>query len=167
MGNALKFTEQGGRVMVRAYLLDAATSLQQKPTLLGQVTSGGTLNAPCVPIEPPAELAPTSDSAITAQQAWVTRVEVSDTGIGIDSDDQKAIFDRFFRVENRVHTLEGTGLGLSIVRNIVEKHQSRICLVSEVGVGTTFWFDLPLYKAEPLPDDLFTEPSPEPSVKPT
>lgn len=70
------------------------------------------------------------------------RVEVSDTGIGIDPEDQKAIFDRFFRVENRVHTLEGTGLGLSIVRNIIEKHQSEVHLVSEVGVGTTFWFDL-------------------------
>lgn len=76
------------------------------------------------------------------------RVEVSDTGIGIDEDDQKAIFDRFFRVENRVHTLEGTGLGLSIVRNIIEKHHSSAHLISEVGVGTTFWFDLAAYKPE-------------------
>ncbi|MBD2300419.1 two-component system sensor histidine kinase NblS [Nostoc sp. FACHB-190] len=72
------------------------------------------------------------------------RVEVSDTGIGIASEDQQAIFDRFFRVENRVHTLEGTGLGLSIVRNIVERHGSKVNLVSEVGIGTTFWFDLTL-----------------------
>ncbi|MEM9135854.1 MAG: ATP-binding protein [Cyanobacteria bacterium P01_F01_bin.42] len=70
------------------------------------------------------------------------RVEIADTGIGIPPEDQQAIFDRFFRVENRVHTLEGTGLGLSIVRNIVEKHQSRVHLASEVGVGSTFWFDL-------------------------
>jgi two-component system sensor histidine kinase NblS len=76
------------------------------------------------------------------------RVEVSDTGIGIDEDDQAAIFDRFFRVENRVHTLEGTGLGLSIVRNIIEKHHSSVHLISEVGVGTTFWFDLAAYKSE-------------------
>ncbi|HAJ63099.1 MAG TPA: PAS domain-containing sensor histidine kinase, partial [Cyanobacteria bacterium UBA8543] len=74
------------------------------------------------------------------------RVEVSDTGIGIDPEDQEAIFERFFRVENRVHTLEGTGLGLSIVRNIIEKHHSRVHLVSEVGVGTTFWFDLDVFK---------------------
>ncbi len=76
----------------------------------------------------------------------VVRIEISDTGIGIDSEDQAAIFDRFFRVENRVHTLEGTGLGLSIVRNIMEKHQSQVHLVSEVGIGTTFWFDLPVYR---------------------
>lgn len=74
------------------------------------------------------------------------RIEVADTGIGIDPEDQEAIFDRFFRVENRVHTLEGTGLGLSIVRNIIEKHQSVVHLVSEVGVGTTFWFDLKMFE---------------------
>ncbi len=72
------------------------------------------------------------------------RMEISDTGIGIATEDQEAIFDRFFRVENRVHTLEGTGLGLSIVRNIIDKHRSKVNLVSEVGVGTTFWFDLPI-----------------------
>lgn len=74
------------------------------------------------------------------------RIEVSDTGIGIDLEDQEAIFDRFYRVENRVHTLEGTGLGLSIVKNIIDKHHSHIHLVSEVGVGTTFWFDLAVYQ---------------------
>jgi len=78
------------------------------------------------------------------------RVEISDTGIGIDPEDQDAIFDRFFRVENRVHTLEGTGLGLSIVRNIIAKHNSRMHLISEVGVGTTFWFDLAIFQPESL-----------------
>lgn len=75
------------------------------------------------------------------------RVEIGDTGIGIPHEDQQAIFDRFFRVENRVHTLEGTGLGLSIVRNILEdKHHTQVCLVSEVGIGTTFWFDLEIFE---------------------
>ena len=74
------------------------------------------------------------------------RIEIADTGIGIDSEDREAIFDRFFRVENRVHTLEGTGLGLSIVKNIIDKHDSEINLISEVGVGTTFWFELQIYQ---------------------
>jgi two-component system sensor histidine kinase NblS len=82
------------------------------------------------------------------------RIEVSDTGIGIAPEDCQAIFERFFRVENRVHTLEGTGLGLSIVKNIIEKHQSKIHLVSEVGVGTTFWFDLAAYQEEPSLSEL-------------
>ena len=72
------------------------------------------------------------------------RIEVADTGIGISAEDKEAIFERFFRVENRVHTLEGTGLGLSIVRNIIEKHNSRVYIDSEVEVGTTFWFELPI-----------------------
>lgn len=76
------------------------------------------------------------------------RIEVVDTGIGISAEDKEAIFERFFRVENRVHTLEGTGLGLSIVRNIIEKHNSRVYIDSEVGVGTSFWFELPVYQSE-------------------
>ena len=88
-----------------------------------------------------------SDSQFDQQSSSV-RVEVVDTGIGIAPEDQEAIFDRFFRVENRVHTLEGTGLGLSIVKNIIDKHHSQVHLKSEVGVGTTFWFDLQVYQED-------------------
>ncbi|AUS99482.1 PAS domain-containing sensor histidine kinase [Nostoc sp. CENA543] len=95
--------------------------------------------------------------ALLPNQPPQVRVEVSDTGIGIAPEDQQAIFDRFFRVENRVHTLEGTGLGLSIVRNIIERHRSKVNLVSEVGVGTTFWFDLTLFEVE----------TPKPEIEPT
>ena len=97
------------------------------------------------------------------------RIEIADTGIGIDSEDREAIFDRFFRVENRVHTLEGTGLGLSIVKNIIDKHDSEINLISEVGVGTTFWFELQIYqkKTDNLlePTSIACEPSNSPSLK--
>ncbi|MEO1387782.1 MAG: ATP-binding protein [Cyanobacteria bacterium J06634_6] len=106
VGNALKFTPAGGRVLIRAYLS---------------------------PSMPPVALP-------------LVRIEIADTGIGIDAEDQAAIFERFFRVENRVHTLEGTGLGLSIVKNIMDKHNAQVNLVGEVGVGTTFWFDLPIYE---------------------
>ena len=43
----------------------------------------------------------------------------------------------------------GTGLGLSIVRGILEKHGTQISMVSELDVGTTFWFDLPLTLEDP------------------
>jgi two-component system sensor histidine kinase NblS len=79
------------------------------------------------------------------------RIEISDTGIGIAQEDQHSIFERFFRVENRVHTLEGTGLGLSIVRNIIDRHRTKVHLVSEVGIGTTFWFDLTVFEEEVPP----------------
>ena len=77
----------------------------------------------------------------------MVRVEVIDSGMGIDKEDQEHIFNRFFRAENRVHTLEGTGLGLSIVRNILEKHHTQVRVDSTVGEGSTFWFDLHLYNA--------------------
>ncbi len=73
------------------------------------------------------------------------RLSIRDTGIGIAPEDQEKIFDRFFRVENKVHTLEGTGLGLSIVNNIAEKHHAKIQITSAVGEGTTFWLDLEPY----------------------
>ncbi|MFN6463810.1 MAG: two-component system sensor histidine kinase NblS [Nostoc sp. DedVER02] len=89
------------------------------------------------------------------------RIEISDTGIGIATEDQHSIFERFFRVENRVHTLEGTGLGLSIVRNIIDRHRSKVHLVSEVGIGTTFWFDLATFeeKAPPIQVEAIAEAS--------
>jgi two-component system, OmpR family, sensor histidine kinase NblS len=97
-----------------------------------------------------AQLAPDVGEAINGITSEVVRVEVVDTGIGIDPEDQRAIFDRFFRVENRVHTLEGTGLGLSIVQNIIEKHHTQIHITSYVGVGTTFWFDLAIYEKQQI-----------------
>ncbi|MCP2731538.1 cell wall metabolism sensor histidine kinase WalK [Symplocastrum sp. BBK-W-15] len=109
VGNSMKFTESGGKVVIRAYLLEASIAHNEQDN---------------------------------HKESRKVRLEISDTGIGIEQEDQEAIFDRFFRVENQVHTLEGTGLGLSIVRNIIEKHHSKVNLVSEVGVGTTFWFDL-------------------------
>ena len=76
-------------------------------------------------------------------------MEVCDTGYGISEESQQRIFERFYRVENAVHTEVGTGLGLSIVRGILEKHGSRICMASELEVGTTFWFELPLAQEDP------------------
>ena len=76
------------------------------------------------------------------------RIEIADTGCGISEADQQRIFERFYRVENAVHTEVGTGLGLSIVRGIIEKHGSQVFMVSEPDVGTTFWLDLPLAAAD-------------------
>jgi two-component system, OmpR family, sensor histidine kinase NblS len=97
-----------------------------------------------------AQLSPEVGEEINGITSEVVRVEVVDTGIGIDPEDQRAIFDRFFRVENRVHTLEGTGLGLSIVQNIIEKHHTQIHITSAVSVGTTFWFDLAIYEKQQI-----------------
>ena len=76
------------------------------------------------------------------------RVEIADSGSGIAEDDCHQVFERFFRVENAVHTEAGTGLGLSIVRGILDKHGTQARIVSELGTGTTFWFELPLEQSD-------------------
>jgi signal transduction histidine kinase len=68
---------------------------------------------------------------------------VSDTGVGIPPEDVDKVFDRFFRASTAGTTM-GSGLGLSIARSIAEAHGGTIGLTSEVGVGTTFWVELPL-----------------------
>jgi two-component system sensor histidine kinase NblS len=70
------------------------------------------------------------------------RIEIADTGIGIVYDYQEDIFQRFYRIENNVHTLKGTGLGLSIVKTILLQHNTIINVISRYNVGSVFWFDL-------------------------
>src|SRR5262249_53063678 len=80
-------------------------------------------------------------------------LHVTDTGIGIPDESLEAIFDRFYRVEKKVHTIKGTGLGLTIVKKIIEKHNGRLGVVSAMGQGSTFSFYLPTINvlSEPLP----------------
>jgi two-component system, OmpR family, sensor histidine kinase NblS len=70
-------------------------------------------------------------------------VNIEDTGIGIPEDCLEHVFDRFFRVEKKVHTIKGTGLGLTIVKKIIEKHGGRVDVKSSLGEGSTFSFILP------------------------
>ena len=75
------------------------------------------------------------------------RFTCEDRGIGIPIDDQKQLFDRFFRASNATHQLiPGTGLGLSIVKQIVHDHGGQVRLASVEGQGTTVVIDMPLMK---------------------
>jgi signal transduction histidine kinase len=76
-------------------------------------------------------------------------VEVQDYGIGIPKEDQKMIYEKFFRVgSGLVHNVKGTGLGLSIVKHIIEAHKGNIELESEPGIGSTFRLKFPLFSNE-------------------
>ncbi len=76
------------------------------------------------------------------------RVDVKDNGIGIPEECLEHIFERFYRVERKVHTIKGTGLGLTIVKKIVEKHGGHLSVESALGQGSTFSFFLPPASAE-------------------
>ena len=95
IGNAIKFTPEGGSITVR--------------------------------VEP---MGPELQFAVT------------DTGPGIPADAVPHVFERFWQVQKTA--LQGNGLGLSIASGIVEMHGGRIWLESQVGVGTTFFFTIPL-----------------------
>ena len=69
---------------------------------------------------------------------------VEDNGFGIPSADLPYVFDKFYRVHAKeTEDIVGSGLGLSIVKSIVEKHQGRIWVRSQAGMGSTFTFVLP------------------------
>jgi two-component system NtrC family sensor kinase len=75
--------------------------------------------------------------------------EVEDTGVGIPATDQPHIFEKFYRASNAPKGTPGTGLGLAIVRSIVENHQGRIWVQSNVGTGTKFVVVLPASIEQP------------------
>lgn len=71
-------------------------------------------------------------------------LRISDTGMGIPKDSLGKIFDRFYRVPKSSNGIPGTGLGLAIVGRVVEMHNGRIDVESEVNKGTTFTVSIPL-----------------------
>jgi PAS domain S-box-containing protein len=96
IGNAIKFTPEGGRIQL-------AASLEE-----GQV-----------------------------------RIEVHDTGPGIPREEQKRIFEAFYRLRTAGEAIEGTGLGLAITQRLVQLHGSQLGIKSEPGEGSCFYFCLP------------------------
>lgn len=74
---------------------------------------------------------------------------VADTGIGIAEKDLPRLTERFYRVDvGRSRSSGGTGLGLSIVKHALERHEARLKIESEVGVGSTFICNFPLHRVQ-------------------
>ncbi|WP_029215227.1 sensor histidine kinase [Kallotenue papyrolyticum] len=118
LSNAIKFTPEGGRITVRAALVEAS------------------------------QAAAHTRLARELRQARLERavlVAVEDTGIGIPAGAVDRVFERFYKVDRaRTRNSGGTGLGLAIARHLVERHGGRIWAESQEGLGSTFTFLLPL-----------------------
>jgi two-component system sensor histidine kinase KdpD len=69
---------------------------------------------------------------------------VADRGPGIDELEQQMIFEKFYRGRNQRTTVQGTGMGLPIAKAIVELHDGKIGLTSQLGRGSLFYFSLPI-----------------------
>jgi len=119
LGNAIKFTPDGGRIEVAARLV------QDK-----------------------------------------VRVEVRDNGPGIPPEEQKRIFEAFYRLRESGKKTEGTGLGLAITHRLVELHGGELDLESHIGQGSCFHFCLPVAVAMRKPPPLKTESGPRSTVPP-
>jgi len=73
--------------------------------------------------------------------------KIKDNGVGIPPEDQKYIFQKFFRADNAMkYQTQGSGLGLYIAKSIIEKSKGRIGFISQKEQGSTFWFYLPILK---------------------
>ena len=70
------------------------------------------------------------------------RVEVIDHGSGIDEKDLDIVWDRYYRSPQSTRVAVGSGLGLSICKSVLTAHDARFGVLSEVGKGSTFWFEL-------------------------
>jgi signal transduction histidine kinase/ActR/RegA family two-component response regulator len=114
LNNAVKFTPEGGRITLAAYL----------------------------PQEP-------------IQAEHYLKITVSDTGIGIAEADLEQLFQPFMQVDSALNRqYQGTGLGLALVKYLVELHEGKVSVTSQLGVGSSFTIELPYLHA-------ITNPNPE------
>jgi signal transduction histidine kinase/CheY-like chemotaxis protein len=117
LGNAVKFTDRG-KVTFRVNAID------NSPLVIDQ----------------------SLEQTVNGNEQGTTKIrfEVQDTGIGISSDVLEKIFQPFEQVSNQKRNSEGTGLGLTISQTITQLMGSQIQVQSQVGVGSTFFFEIEL-----------------------
>ncbi|MDN6386811.1 MAG: ATP-binding protein, partial [Corynebacterium sp.] len=81
-------------------------------------------------------------------------IRVTDRGIGIAPDQQKRVFERFFRVDKaRSRATGGTGLGLAVVKHTVINHGGNVSLWSQPGTGSTFSLEFPVLDRSAVPEE--------------
>lgn len=90
------------------------------------------------------------------------KIEIEDTGMGIDKDQLPYVFQRFYQVNQSKETMDiGSGIGLAITKDLIDLHHGVIEVNSKKGVGTSFLIKLPLGKLHLLPDEIIETKLPE------
>ncbi|MEM6362874.1 MAG: ATP-binding protein [Planctomycetota bacterium] len=145
-GNALKFTTEG-EIHVRLEPIANMTS-EAKSDGADRIENG-TSDHPRDQLHLPPE---------TTRRRFA--ITVRDTGIGIDAENQKRIFDAFEQADRSTNKrFGGTGLGLSIVRGLADRMRGELSVESEVGVGSTFRCELELVVFDKQPTGMANSPS--------
>jgi signal transduction histidine kinase len=85
-----------------------------------------------------------SISQISRRDGELCLVTITDTGYGISKENQKQMFQKFYRAADTSGFTQGTGLGLAVAKRIIESHGGAIWLESEINVGSSFYVTLPL-----------------------
>jgi signal transduction histidine kinase len=119
---------------------DADCAHQIMANLLGNATK-------CSPVGSTIEVAAQvyDEDAGNPEETHYLKISIRDSGGGIAPEDQERVFDRFYRAESPlINGLGETGVGLAIVKSLVEAHGGRVWVDSEMGVGSTFSFLLPM-----------------------
>ncbi len=87
------------------------------------------------------------EAEIPKQHPEVVQISVHDTGIGIAAEDLPYVFERFYK-GGHYNVIKGSGLGLAISKEIIEQHEGKIAVESEIGKGSTFYFTLPIKRGD-------------------
>jgi two-component system sensor histidine kinase BaeS len=139
-------------IALASHLPDAPIRIRHDPQRIGQVVANLVANA--------IKFTPRNGSVTVDVHAHRdgARIEVSDTGVGIDAAELPRIFDRFYRGSRANEARgSGSGLGLAIVRSIVEMHGGTVAVESRLGAGSRFTVTLPrdprtVHVPAPAPD---------------